>query len=148
MPAYLKANGVILIDYTRTLRNRIYIEGLNTALIQLNTCTATDARTFDTFDYRSTAASDALATYLQSLPSGTIITGVTIAGVANSLTTNARNALLEIGVDTTNLAGGIITFVATIGQPSLTRFRIRSDGSGIWLDMNAVVPCMYTHVMI
>jgi len=127
--------------------NRIpLIRGFNTALIQLGTCTATDSHTFDTS--LSSTASDSLAAYLQSLPSGTIIAGVTIEDAALSLTNTARNALLAIGVDTTQLMfRGKLAFVATIGQPSLSRFTIALPyGDNLVLD--AVLPCMYTHVMI
>jgi len=144
---YLQAGGVTLIDYTRSrISWNNDIRGFNTAVIQLQTCTATNPRSFDTCAYNE--AADSLATYLRGLPSGTVITGVTIDEASAALTNNARNALLAIGVNTAQLQyRGKLTFVATIGQPLLTRVSIAA-ASGPNLVMNAVVPCTYIHTHV
>jgi len=148
---YLKGNGATLVDYTRYPDGSYNadIRGFNTAIIQPGTCTATDFQSFDT--YASTTASDGLATYLLSLPSGTIVTGVTIDSAENSLTANARSALSAIGVSTSAIQSislrSKLVFVATIGQPTFTRVSY-APRSGDNLVMDVPVPCTYMHVLI
>jgi len=65
-----------------------------------------------------------------------------------TLTNAASSALLAIGVNTTELQfRGKLTFVAISGQPSATWSAIAPPYGNI-LVMDAVVPCMYTQVMI
>jgi len=147
---YLQGNGITLADYSRY--QPIYnddIRGFNTAIIQPNTCTATQFQSFDTFG--SATASDQLAAYLLSLPSGTIVTGVTIDSAELSLTPNARSALFAIGVDPSAIASiqwrSKLIFVAKIGQPTFTRVKY-APNTGDNLVMNVPVPCTYARVFI
>jgi len=86
-----------------------------------------DVRTFDTF--ASNAVSNALADYLNGLPNGVIIYGLTCDEATMELTTAARNALFSIGVDVSTLGyRGKLTFVATIGRPQSTVYLIANKG--------------------
>jgi len=150
---YLIGNGVTLVNYANegnydgTYAN----EGFNTAIIQPDTCTATQFLNFDTTGglYGDTADSERLAAYLRSLQNGTIIAGVTISSpVLIPLTDNAKSALLAIGVDPYQIGDATkVVFVATIGQPTFTK--VNYDITfGNNLEMTAGVPCTYTNVFI
>jgi len=145
---YMAGNGVVFINFTRTITGND-IRGFNTAIINSDSCTATDLLKFDTFG--STADSDDLAIYLLSLPSGTIIAGVTIDSAENSLTHNARSALSAIGVGESYIQSisyrSKLIFVATIGQPTFT-ISWKSPEYAPNLQITVGVPCTYTHILM
>jgi len=127
---YARVNGILVRDYTRSPNgwtDHEHVRGFNTILLQPTTCGSYDIRTFDTQAF--TAASNALADYLNGLPNGVIIYGLTCDSATTSLTTAARNALLAIGVDVSTLVfRGKLTFVATVGRPQSTVYRIANSG--------------------
>jgi len=148
---YIKGNGVTLVNYTRDSAlytgTNVELIGFNTAIIHPDTCTATQFLNFCTPVYPS--AVDQMVAYLQSLQNGTIIAGVTIGNAdPHLLTTNAKRALLAIGVDPYQIGPVTkVVFVATIGQPTFTKVNY-APASGNNLEMTAGVPCTYTHVLI
>ena len=59
--------------------------------------------------------------YINSLKPPTVLIGITAYDAAGSLSQSAMSALLAIGVDVTGLVyNGKVSFVAQIGQPSIT----------------------------
>jgi Interleukin-like EMT inducer len=79
----------------------------------------------------STTSSDNMATYINSLPLNTVLIGVTADEAKSSLTYKATNALLAIGVDVTGLqVRGKLSFVARIGQPTVTVYQVAPPGGG------------------
>ena len=98
-------------------------------LVELNTssCSASRARHYDTYHY--TTEADNMAVYIQSLPLSTVLIGVASYDVQVHLTTNARSALLSIGVDVSGLQpAGKLIFVAPIGQLSATVVQVSAPG--------------------
>lgn len=114
-----------------------YLRGFNTVVLDLNNCSATDIRHFDTcWDYTSSIA---LAEYINSLPTYTVLVGVTADDAAYSLQQVAKDALLNIGVDVSQLQiRGKVAFIAQIGQPSATAM-ILAGQYGNNVKLNAVV---------
>ena len=113
------------IDQLRTLNGSA--RGFNTIELILSNCTGTNIQHFDT--YISTTNSDALASYINQLPAETILIGVTADEPKWQLTVAAKNALLNIGVNVTQLDyRGKVAFVACIGHPSMTVMDLAGSG--------------------
>ena len=88
--------------------------GFNLAELNLGSCSASKLSTFDT--WASAANSDAMATYINTLPLNTVLIGITSDEPQAALNQNARNALLAIGVNVVGLQNrGKVSFVAQIG---------------------------------
>ena len=80
-----------------------------------------------------------MAVYIQNLPLSTVLIGVASNEVQQSLTPNARSALLSIGVDVTGLElYGKLIFVAPIGQRTATVAQVAPPG-GANLRMQVLV---------
>jgi Interleukin-like EMT inducer len=118
------ANGYIAINGNRVTKTD---RGFN--LMQLNamSCSTSNYLNYDT--WASTTDSDNMATYITSLPLNTVLIGVTADEAAQSLTQNAKNALLALGVDGNALQPwGKLSFVAQIGQPATAVSQVAPPG--------------------
>jgi hypothetical protein len=136
---YLTVNSVVwpTIAATTSYTGR----GFNTVELVLSTCSTKNFRHFDT--YENTTYSDAFFTYLSGLPETTILVGATADEATISLTDAARNALLTIGVDVSQLEfRGKAAFIAQVGRPSATVMNIVGS-HGNTLKLNAVVSGVY-----
>jgi len=122
---YASINQDTQANYTH--RDVGEVRGFNTQLIRSTNCTAYDSRHFDTGALNS--ASVGLANYIQSLPSGTILYGVTCDDARSSLSDHTIFILMANGVDVSWLVQrGKLTFVAVIGRPEATVLNVASDG--------------------
>ena len=116
--AYISINGT-KTNYPGT--------GFNLVELNKSSCSASRASTYNTNGYNSVA--DSMAAYIRNLTLSTVLIGVTSVDVQQSLTTNARNALLSIGVDVTALQfQGKVVFVAPIGQRNATVTQVGPKG--------------------
>ena len=111
--------------------------GFNLVEASISSCSATNMKHFDT--YGSQLDSENMATYIISLALNTVLIGITSDDVSLPLTQNVKSALLAIGVSVNGLQiGGKMSFVATIGQPSMTVSRVASSvSSNLKLAVNA-----------
>ena len=128
-----KDNGYIAIssriNSSRVISTNTGNKGFFTAEINATTCTLSNFRNFDTC--ASSTDSDNMATYINGLQLNTMLIGVTADDAKNSLTYNAINALLVIGVDVSGLqVRGKLGFVARIGQPAVTLYQVAPPGGG------------------
>jgi hypothetical protein len=125
-PDYNTATGYVTINkviWLKTVAADGKWRGFNTVELVLNNCSAINMRHFDT--YESYADSDALAAYITSLPPTTILIGVTADSANEALTAAAKNALLGIGVNVTQLSlRDKAVFVAQVGRPSGTAVKV------------------------
>jgi Interleukin-like EMT inducer len=128
--AYIAFNG-----YKTVSTRPIFTEGIGYTytygftLVELNviSCSSSKVLTFDTF--RNTNSSDNMATYINSLPLCTLLVGITTIDAQQSMTPKVKSALLAIGVNVTELKRwGKASFVAQIGQPSLTVSQVDPPG--------------------
>lgn len=100
-----------------------HTRGINLVTLDVATCTTSDVSNFDT--YISEESSGQLVNYLNGLPVGTVLLGVTFDEPALLLTSAAKQALASIGVDVTGVNfRGKFEFIAVIGCPSKTLFKI------------------------
>jgi hypothetical protein len=112
-------------------------KGFNLIVLDTTTCKASNYQHFDT--NAVAADSDKLAAYINGLPDGTHILGVTCDEASYSLQNSANVALKSIGVDVTGLASrDKVLFHAIKGQPEKTFARIGKAGGGsIYYDEKA-----------
>jgi hypothetical protein len=111
---YITVNGVVWlttpftpVDYSR--------RGFNTVELHLDDCSVRNIRHFDTYGPDSTS----LASYINDLPTFTVLVGVTADDAQSRLQQAAQDALFAIGVNVTHLSfRGKVAFVAQVGQPS------------------------------
>jgi dTDP-4-dehydrorhamnose reductase len=118
--------------------------GFNTAEIDLSDCSINNFRNFDT--YGSSTYSDALAAYITGLPPTTVLVGVTADEASVSLTQAAKDTLLSIGVNVTQLQyRDKVAFIAQVDRPSVAVMNTTKH-NGNNARLNAVVSRMYTCV--
>jgi Interleukin-like EMT inducer len=119
---YIATNGNIVISTSGGGYRGFYLVEFD-----VSSCSSKNLLHFDT--WASTTDSDNMATYINGLPSNTVLIGVTADEPQNALTQNAKSALLAIGV---NVAGlqyrGKVTFVAQIGRPTMTVSQVMPGG--------------------
>jgi len=102
--------------------------GINTNLIRTSDCTTYYNRSFDTNAFDANINSARLVEYLESLTNGVVLCGVS-CDAADFLSEKATSALLKLGVDLRQLSQrGKLTFVAIIGRPRSTIFRLADKG--------------------
>jgi Interleukin-like EMT inducer len=135
---YIRINGIEWL-HTTSPANR----GFNFVELNVDDCSPTNIRHFDTDYSTSTSNSDNMVIYINSLRQATVLIGVAVDEAILSLTTAAKNTLKGIGVDMTNLAyRGKATFVAQIGNPSASVVKIAPAG-GDNLMSTVAVRCTY-----
>jgi Interleukin-like EMT inducer len=140
---YISVNKVFLL---KSIWADQLTRGFNTVELILSNCSAGVIRHFDTCG--SSSESDALAKYISGLPSWTILIGITADDAYWSLTSAAKTALLNIGVDTTHLMyRGKLSFVAQVGRPSGTVMSVK-PAEGEPLKCNTTVSRMYPTLFI
>jgi Interleukin-like EMT inducer len=132
-------NGYIAINGNRVFSTASGpCRGFNIVQLNVNSCLMSDVglRSFDTSV--STTASDAMATYINSLPLNTVLIGITSDEPQTALTQNAKSALLAIGVNVTGLQfRGKVSFVAQIGRPTMTISKVAfSGGASLQITLN------------
>jgi len=124
---YARVNGRTVVDYERPDHNE-QVRGFNVNVLRLSDCATTDYKHFDTWNEAAHGAAD-LALYLGSLAPGTVVYGATCDDAKNALRDVGQNALLEIGINASSLTlRGKLTFVAVVGSPLSTVFRIAQPG--------------------
>jgi Interleukin-like EMT inducer len=116
-------NGIATVSRTR--------RGFNIIQLDVCTCSRSSYRTFDTFESGNNAGqSTALANYIKSLPYATVLVGVTADEASVGLTYEAKNALLSIGVDVSELRHrGFVSFVAQVGRPEAAFKKLQPNPS-------------------
>ena len=120
-----RGNGYISIN-GNSVGNTNY-RGFNLVELNATSCSPTNVLQYDTCV--STADSDNMATYINNLPLNKVLIGVTIDDASFSLTQNAKNALLSIGVDVTGLQfRGKLAFAAQRGQPAIAAVQVAPTG--------------------
>jgi hypothetical protein len=141
LDGYIRVNGQLKVNSTQPGPPNgpdLHTRGINTVLLNIATCTTSDLRNFDT--YLRASDSDLLVNYLQSLPAGSVLLGVTFDEASIQLTPAAVQALTSIGANVTSLVfRGKFLFIAEIGCSSLTKFKIGQNG-GDNLLLSADVP--------
>lgn len=139
---YVIVNGVRRLDTTWNEDTR----GFSTIELALGSCSTTNLRRFDT--YGSKGDSDALGSYVKSLPSRTILIGVTADSSEGALTSAAKDALNGIGVNVYSLSyRGKVAFVAQVGRPSAAVMHIAPLG-GNSVKMNVlIISRLYVYYM-
>jgi len=139
---YARVNGHTVVNYERPDRNE-EVRGFNVNILRLSDCATTAQKHIDTWNQTAHGAAD-LALYLDSLTPGTVVYGATCDDAKYALWEVGINALLKIGINVSSLTvRGKLTFVAVIGRPLSTVFRIAKPG-GDNLFMNALVKQMPT----
>ena len=119
---YITINGNKVISTTSSSS-----KGFNMAELNMSSCSASNLKNFNTGDDQSD--SDAMATYINGLPSNTVLIGVTADEASKSLTQNVKSALLAIGVNVSALTfRGKVAFAALIGQPSKSVSQVAPPG--------------------
>jgi hypothetical protein len=139
---YITVNSIV---WPRTAAITSYTaRGFNTVKIDVSDCSIHDFHNFDT--HRDTSYSNALVAYISGLSPTTVLIGVTADEAANLLTQAARDTLLSIGVNVTQLQyRDKAAFIAQIGRPSAAVMNTTKQfGSNIRL--NAVVSRTYIRV--
>jgi len=98
--SYIKVNGVTHFNapYARYVENR----GFNLLTLDPATCEVTNPTTFDT--YGDAARNAALKTYIDNVPNGKVILGVTSDSADQFLNDVGKGALSSIGVDVTGIS--------------------------------------------
>jgi len=110
---YIKVNDLTYFD---SLNIHPGFRGFNLLTLDMNTCKASNYGHFDTF--ASAADADRLASYIQGIPDGTHILGVTADDGFTNLNAAAKAALRSIGVDATGLVySDKMIFHAIKGRP-------------------------------
>jgi hypothetical protein len=120
-PNYKTVTGYVVINKVVWLTTswQAAARGFITVEIDIDNCSATNIRQFDA--YASTSNADALAGYIVGLPATTILIGVNADEAPSSLTKLARNTLLAIDVNVTQLAyRGKVAFISHVGRSSAT----------------------------
>lgn len=109
-------NGVHLVE----TRDRQDSADRGVHIVQLELCAVAARKHFDTFVSADNA--DSLADYINGLPVGSMIVGVTADDPCSQMTDRALFALKKIGVDVTERCGFHVkfAFAALIGQPAAT----------------------------
>jgi hypothetical protein len=114
-------NADVFVDNTNWMTGAR--RGFNTVELVLSDCSAINVRHFDT--HGNVVEVNALTAYISGLSSNTVLVGVTADTAEAALTTAARQALLGIGVDMTQLSyRGKLAFIAQVGRPSATLVEI------------------------
>jgi Interleukin-like EMT inducer len=124
-PAY---SGYIAINGNKVISSTISgYRGFNLVRIDVSSCSASNIVHYDT--NINTANSENMATYINSLPSNTVLVGITADDAQGALTLNAKSALLAIGVDVNGLQfRGKVCFMAQVGQPAMTVSQVDPPG--------------------
>ena len=95
-------------------------------------CSTSDVRNFDTCGGTYCGpgtGSINIATYINSLPTSTVLIGVTADEPNGGLEVNGKSALLSIGVNVTGLqVRGKLAFVAQVGWPQVSLMRLGPAG--------------------
>jgi len=129
---YVRVNGEVLLSV-----NSWYNRGISTFIVNRANCTASSVQNFDT--YADQSVSDQFASYLLTLPPGTVLIGVSFNDAARSLTPAAYGALADLGVNITGFAyHWKLAFAVIIGSPQLSVAKMQRAG-GINLIVDFVV---------
>jgi len=96
--SYIKVNGLTYFEDSDTIGG---YRGFNLITLDVNTCRASNFETFDTHETYPEA--DRLANYINGIPDGTHILGVTDDEAQRRLNDVAKAALTLIGVDASGL---------------------------------------------
>jgi Interleukin-like EMT inducer len=116
-------NGYINVTRNTTSTKTAKKRGFNIVELDVSKCSISDVRNFNTSN--SLINSMNMASYINSLPTSTVLIGVTAGEASHMLEINGRKALLSIGVDVTGLQIlGKVAFVAQVGRPALTVMRM------------------------
>lgn len=122
--AYMKVNGLTYFD---SFNGNYDYRGFNFVQVDMNTCKASNFAHFDT--WADAANSNPLALYVNNIPDGTHILGVTSDDGFEKIQDSARNALKSIGVDVTGLKyGDKVLFHAVKGHPEKAVAKIGKNG--------------------
>jgi len=127
----------LAVNTTTALGDYASVRGFITVLLQPNSC---DWQTFQHFDTMVNGL-EMLLTYLNNLPNGTVVCGVTCDTpvLYNAPSPYIIQAFLGFGMNVTQLVFRTkMTFVSTIGQPQLIQYNISANPSYNLL-MNATV---------
>jgi Interleukin-like EMT inducer len=110
------SNGYITVN-DKTINTKIY-RGFNIVELDVSKCVTSRVYNFDT--QGSTNDSLDLAKYINSLPTSTVLIGITAQSAIGNLEAIGKAALFSIGVNVTGLEiRGKVAFVAQVGRPGL-----------------------------
>jgi len=98
--SYIKVNDVTYFNAAPA--DYLQNTGFNLVTVDPATCAVSNPTTFDT--YLSSTASGQLETYINAVPVGSVILGVTSNSAELRLYDTAKHALSSIGVDVTGLS--------------------------------------------
>jgi len=124
--SYIKVNGITYFDNVDT---NVAYRGFNLVTLDINTCRASNFDHFDTHEIP--ADSDRLVTYINGIPDGAHVLGVTDDEATLGLSAAAKAALSSIGVDVTGLDyRGKLIFHAIKGRPEKVATRMNKVNEG------------------
>ena len=136
---YLAINGSRWLDIPLSPPNAIST-GMNIVELNVTTCKALKTSYYQTNSM--TSESNSMATYINGLPTYTVLIGVSASDCFLSLNDNGISALLNVGVNITGLGlrrFGKLTFVAQVGQPAMTLAQVgQPGGNGTKLTVSAM----------
>jgi len=136
---YIKVNGVA---YLTTLATDSHYRGFNLLALNPNTWKASGLKHFDT--WANDAESNNLAIYINSLPLGTHILGVTSDEASWKLQPSAKNALKALDVDVSMLGyRDKVLFYAVKGKPEKTFMKFGKRGENCLVFDGKAQECQY-----
>jgi Interleukin-like EMT inducer len=125
--AYIAFNDYKAVSFWPVFTDVSNTSGFFMVELNVRSCSSSKVLRFNT--YNNPVTSDNMATYINSLPLCTVLIGITCFDAQLSLTPTAKSALHAIGVNVTELKRwGKASFVAQIGQPSLTVSQVDPPG--------------------
>jgi len=136
---YMKVNGVA---YLSTLAANHHYRGFNLLALNPHTWKASGLKHFDT--HFTPAESNNLANYINSLPLGTHILGVTSDEASDRLQPIAKNALKALDVDISMLRWrDKVLFYAVKGKPEKTFMKFGKMGENCLVFDGKAQECQY-----